>query len=420
MISEVLNYFQLGRRSAWSIDRVKRRQSRLLKNLVAACFRDVPVYRDLWSAAGLRPDDVRDLDDLQKLPVISKQDIRRAGPGCIAGGMWPAKKFLSVATSGSTGIPLEIFYSVDEEMRRRARYEFAVRKVGGKMWHRRLRVGGLRPELAQAWRWLPSSLRPVVFASVDEAPAKASTYRPHMIRGLTSQVELLADRLEEGKQDWKAPRLVVTGGEMLTPFIKQRLERVLKAPVRTIYASWEFGAIAFGCPTSEAFHVVTDDLIVECMDENGPVSPGQAGEIVVTGLTSTLMPFIRYRLGDSVVMGEGTCGCQSVFPTITSLQGRLDDFLVGPGDRLLSPYSVVGPMYANPRIEQYRITQRSRDNVLVEYASDGELPDEDRKKILDVIHSVLPGTTVELKHCEGIDPDSSGKLRKVRSLVERF
>lgn len=420
MISQFWHYLQLDRRWAWPIDRVKHRQSRLLGDLVAACFRDVPFYRELWSAAGLRPDDIRNLDDLQKLPVISKNDVRRAGPGCVAGGQWPAGRFFSVATSGSTGIPLKIVYSVDEELRRRARYEWAVRKVGGKMWYRRLRVGSLRPKLAQSWHWLPSSLRPVVGASIDDAVGIASNYRPHLIRGLTSQVELMAEKVEKGSLDLGALRLVVTGGETLTPFIRKRLERVFKAPVRSIYASWEFGAIAFGCPTSEVFHVVTDDLIVECLDENGPVPVGQSGELVVTGLTSKLMPFIRYRLGDRVVMGEATCECHSVLPTIVSLQGRLDDFLIGPGDRLVSPYSVVGPLYDNPRIEQFRITQHSRRDVLVEYASDDELPDEDRSKVVNVIQSVLPGTTVELRRCESIAADSSGKIRKVRSLVERF
>lgn len=105
------------------------------------------------------------------------------------------------------------------------------------------------------------------------------------------------------------PKLVVVGGETFTDDMRRRVREGFRANVYAAYTSHEFRNIAVDCPATGRYHVCDESVIVELLRDGRPVQVGEAREVVVTGLHSYAMPFIRYPLGDLAVRGPSPCGC---------------------------------------------------------------------------------------------------------------
>ncbi|MFZ0427891.1 MAG: hypothetical protein WAO20_07225 [Acidobacteriota bacterium] len=418
MLTELALYVILTRRRRWSQERVRRRQDRLLQELVRHAFNNVPFYRRRYEAAGVHPEKVRGLDDLSELPVVRKPDIRRLEQEApvLAAGV-DRGKCRSVQTSGSTGIPLTIFFSRLEEARREAAFHRGMVDMIGRFWFRALRIGGIRPTRRRG----PFGLNPRHLirktVTIEEAASAARQFKPHMITGLLSQVQLLALQLQRDGS-WKHPvELVATGGETLLPPVRSLLEQVFRAPVGPYYGSWEFGLIAASCPSGQGYHVCTDDLVVECLKDGRPVAAGEEGEIVLTSLTSRVMPFIRYGIGDIGIPGEGRCPCGHPYARLEDVRGRSDDFLLRADGQTVSPHLASLPLYGLEDLRQFRITQETRRRFRVEYVSDQPLAGSDLENIRRYYAEELMADETILCRVLDIPPDPSGKLRKFISLV---
>jgi len=262
MIRELIEYRSLIRRRSWSTEKKRARQSYLLNKLVVDTYKNVPFYRELYDKARINPQNIVKLSDLNQLPLISKTDLQTASTEALKGGTIP-KQARMVHTSGSTGNPLWIYFSKDEQIRRRVRFEISQNEVGSRFWHRRVQVGGLHNKPRTVWDYFPGWMTPVTRCSVDDAIEVVHRIKPHVIRGLVSQLQLFSMKIHQEGITGIRPELVLTGGEMLTHQTRLFLEETFHCPVRPVYASWEFSGIASWCRLEKGYHLVSDDLIVE-------------------------------------------------------------------------------------------------------------------------------------------------------------
>jgi hypothetical protein len=178
-------------------------------------------------------------------------------------------------------------------------------------------------------------------------------------------VARVAELLGDGG-DGARPRLVVVGGEVLTPLMRQQIRAAFGAPVREWYGSHEFNLLAWECDETGLLHVCDDAVVVEIVRDGRPVTVGQRGEVVVTGLHSFAMPFIRYRLGDVATRGPDRCPCGAPFSTLASIQGRMHDWLVLANGRAVHPYEVLLELYdAFPWCGQYQVVQERVGHVRI-------------------------------------------------------
>ena len=129
-------------------------------------------------------------------------------------------------------------------------------------------------------------------------------YEPDIVGGYPSALAKLTEHLSQHDAELKPPRYVGSGGETLTPDLRQQIEEGFRARVYDSYGANEINLIACECPQTGEMHVMDDTVIVEVLNDGRPVAEGERGEVVVTALHSFAMPFIRYRLEDSVIKGR--------------------------------------------------------------------------------------------------------------------
>lgn len=199
--------------------------------------------------------------------------------------------------------------------------------------------------LRRAWPWQAGRWECLsILLPLPELVARLDAMAPTIVATYPSAAVLLADEARAGRLKCR-PREVWTGGETLTPAMRQYVEQAFDAAVCHSYGASEFLPIAFDCAHG-ALHVNADWVILEAVDESlRPVPPGTPSHtVLLSNLANTAQPLLRYDLGDRVVLPPGRCACGSPWPVV-QVEGRRDDVLHVPGragDRVaLLPLAVV-------------------------------------------------------------------------------
>ncbi len=416
---------------SWTREQILAFQTRRLQALVRHASGRVPYYRRLFEQAGLRRDDIRSLDDLSRIPITSRADLQRLPPGdVLAEGAEPAKSILH-STSGSSGEPLRVLRTYFEENLLKAirlREQFA---LGMRLTDRRASVGlARRPEGLERIRggepfyshlgllrheWVHCLL------PAEEILARLRAIEPDVFGGYGGSIAWIAGSMTEEERARIRPRMIFTGGETLTPQMRQQISQGLGAPVFDSYASHEHNLLASECPRGGRYHATEWNVILEVLRDGRPAGPGEEGEVVATALHSYAMPFIRYRLNDLVTRGETPCSCGAPVSTLSRILGRTVEQFVLPDGKLLHPYALVLPLLAEaPWLRRYQIVQDRADRVLVKIVPLTHPGPEAVAAVARRLAAVLEGQlAVEIELVEVIPPEPNGKYRPYYSLVNR-
>jgi phenylacetate-CoA ligase len=317
---------------------LERHQMRRLRGLARRAARAVPLYAELFASAGVRAEDLRTLADLERLPVIRRDEVDASR--MVETGVDLAR-CVTRRTGGSTGRAMTV-------VTRRADLE--VEALG---WLRTWRRLGLRwtdrqtalkeptdtfHEGRRRWFQRLGLLRVShldLFRPPEELRAAVRALAPDVLRGPPSALEGIAAVSAPGEI---RPRLVFTTGERLSPKARERLRAAFGAPVHDCYGATEAGCIAWRCPSCDLYHVNADQVIVEVVESGRAVPPGETGDVVVTNLFARAMPFLRYALGDRARVERNACPASGAPLAIAELAGRTVEQIVLPDGRLVSPY----------------------------------------------------------------------------------
>lgn len=201
--------------------------------------------------------------------------------------------------------------------------------VGATNGHFASLVSFERLRVLQPWR--ASSVHSCsILQPVAQVLAELQAFAPNTIATYPTAAVMLAEEARQGR--FKASlREVWTGGETLTPAMRQHIERHLGATVRHSYGTSEFLPMGWECPAGH-MHLNTDWLVLEPVDaHHRPVPPGHpSNAVLLTSLVNTVQPLLRYEMGDHVTLMAKPCTCGSAFPVV-QVQGRRDDVLVVRG-----------------------------------------------------------------------------------------
>ncbi len=357
--AEAVRELQLGRLRA------------LLEHAYARC----PFYRDRFDAAGLRPEDVRSLEDLRALPPLEKRDIQDQGGRMIARG-WPLDDLLPNQTGGSTGTPVRFFLSRDRKCSRAAATLRHNRWSGWEPGDKAAVIWGapldrpavgprarLRAALLREPLWLDAAA--LTEGRMEEFHAALRRWRPKVIQAYARSAAVFARFLRARGLDAYRPQAVVTSAEMLEADDRTLLEEVFGCPVFDRYGCREVSVIASECPAHTGLHVNAECLLVELETPEGPAAPGEVGAILVTDLLNRAMPLVRYRIGDLGEFAAGDCPCGRGLPRLAAVHGRSTDFLVGADGRLVSGVFLATYVVAHrPSLGQVQIRQDRAGAVL--------------------------------------------------------
>jgi len=407
-------------------------QNRNLRKIVKYAYDNVPFYHQRLKKMGVKPSDISSVEDLCKLPVVRKDEVRR-NLNSIISKEFEMSNLKMLLTSGSTGEPLRVFISKKEDDFRKAKHLTANIFCGQKPRDRYVTITspshfGEVPRLLRAIGVYDRTFVSV-FNSVDTQISIIQKIEPKILAGYSSSLLLLAKEVEKREIETIKPRFILGGAELIDDFSRQYIEKVFDAPLFDQYAIIELDRIAWQCPAKLQYHIDAHAIIVEFLDEEGEkVSAGEKGEIVCTSLFNRAMPFIRYSVGDIGIPSDEECPCGITLPLMKVIEGRKDSLLLLPDGRLLSPrtFTIAINMFKLSRdIDQFRVIQRKTDLFEVHIKKKNEAIDEKTmenelvKHLKKMFSMNRDDVTFEIEFDDNIPFDKSGKFSAVVSELKK-
>lgn len=417
------------RRLNLKADRLRKYQEKRLRSIVRHAYNHVPFYHEKFRKCGIKPEDIKSLEDLAKIPVVRKEEFRQQPYNRLVSKNISLDKLRKLKTSGSTGRPLEVYISSYEDDWRKAIYMRANIYCGQKPRDKWVVIAGPlhRGDTTKIQQMLGVYSREVI--SIFERPAVQmqliKKLRPDILDGYSSALYLLAKEFEKVGRDGVNPRIVFGNADVIDDFRRSLIEKTFDAPFYDQYGCVEFNRTAWQCTEKIGYHMDVDSVLTQFVDEDGEeVSSGERGSIVQTSLFNYAMPFIRYEVGDVGIPSEEKCPCGVVFPLMKEIEGRKDSFVVLPDGQVLSPrnFTVAMGMFSRyPLIEQFRIVQRKADliEVYLKMGKFGVDSDVVRNELVSHFVEVLglknAGVSFDVRFVDEIPLSKSGKLMAVVS-----
>jgi phenylacetate-CoA ligase len=306
---------------------------------LAHAYANVPHHRAAFDAAGVHPDDLRELADLARFPFTTKADLRESYPF----GMFavPREQVSRVhASSGTTGRPTVVGYTADDVRTWSAVMARSIRAAGGRpgdvvhvAYGYGLFTGGLGAHYgAEA---LGCTVIPVSGGMTERQVMLIQDFRPDVVMVTPSYMLAIVDEMERQGIDPRSTSLKVGifGAEPWTDAMRDELEARLDLHAVDIYGLSEVmgpGVAAECVETKDGLHVWEDHFYPEVVDPvTGRVLPdGEVGELVFTSLTKQAMPVVRYRTRDLTRLLPGTARTMRRMQKVT---GRSDDLMIVRG-----------------------------------------------------------------------------------------
>jgi len=393
---------------------LERRQLALLQELVQASYTQTPAWRCLLQRAQVHPEDIKALQDIERLPVVCKEDLLEFSEDertnhSVAG----ANHAERITTSGSSGKPFEFDVERTYNKWRKAQYLRPYIANGRRPWHRMLRLTSLTEnDSAARTRWGPFPERKMNCTSdVSLQVAELCEHHPALVQGYPSALRCLAFELLARQIETPYVKTVFTDSELLTPDSRVLIERAFGAPVIDIYGSFETDNIAYQCSSESDYHVTSDSVIAEVLDDRRPAMEHD-GDLVVTVLRSHMTPFIRYNLRDRVRLLEAPCGCGRTFPLMKIVAGRSDDLIVHRDGRRESPMSMTYSMLQlSDIIREYQITQNDIGKFTVLLVPGTPVDDAVEQKVIAAIRSHYPDAAVIVQAVQKLSRTPAAKLK---------
>jgi phenylacetate-CoA ligase len=369
----VLFLLQLLRNQWKSPQELKAIQDSKLRQLVRHVYDQVPYYRRVFDAAKVKPQEIRRAEDLSRLPVTSREDLMRLPQEDILAQGCNPDRCRQVQTSGATGIPLMILHRRQDLTRMNLAWGRVYLTHGVKPWHRMAGFTGRRDTPpGKPWYERLGLMRRKMLSTWDDPNewiSELRAWRPQALTGYVLTLKLLAQALQAQRASDVKLSVVFQSSGLLDEVSRRFLRSVFGARVVDIYGSAEGGCIAWECKACSGYHVNSDMLIVELLDDGKygkPVPPGHEGEVVITNLHAYAMPFIRYRQADIGVWAEESPQCGRGFPLMQVIAGRLGDFITLPSGKRLSPHHFFIALDTVEDLIRWRLTQETLHRLHVE------------------------------------------------------
>jgi phenylacetate-CoA ligase len=335
----------------WPLDQLRAYQDQKVRQVIRHAYDTTRFYRELMDGLHLRPDDIRTVADLPKLPVIEKSRVRQAGPGAMLSSAVPARKLRSAPTSGSTGFPITNYWVADTEQREYgfhwARRREGVRRgdsYGSFTGLQLLPADSLRPPF---WRFNWAAHQ-TCYSIFHIAPETIPLYLGQMQRarhvyleGYPSVVAMLGKYILDHGIDWPCPpRAMFTEAEQLLDEHRLWIEQGFKTRVHNQYGMSEMaGSITqYSCGH---MHYDMDYAVIEFLPVG--VEDGYAvAEMICTAFDNPAYPLVRYRIGDLAILPAEPVACDHVAgPVVAGIYGRSAHSLISRDGRRINNISVI-------------------------------------------------------------------------------
>ncbi len=398
-----------------------------LRDLMRHAAEHVPFYRERFRKTGFDPDKAHLPENFQKLPLITKEDIRRDPTRFLAenhrGRTW------RVATGGSTGVPLEVWLDREGRERRGAALKRGYGWAGYRDAEKTALVWGRLRErslLKRTRRALSERLLRIrcynAFSLDPEAMARSArdirAFKPSFVIAYPSALYLLAGFIRQTGRSVPPARSVILGAEKAHPVERELIAEVFGCPVFQTYGCREAGPLAAECEERRGMHIHEENAYLEVIKDGRPAGHGEAGEIVVTDLTNYRMPLIRYKNDDLGVLSSRVCRCGRGLALLEDVQGRTVDMIRTPGGGLIHGEVFSHLVRESAGIRRFQVVQETLERVVVKIVREEGFSRERSGWLKEEMARALgPRMRISIEIVDEIPLTPLGKLRPVVSNV---
>lgn len=309
-----------------------------LKKLLKYVYENVPLYRDKFEAAGVRPEDFKSIEDIKKFPFTTKDDLRAAYPYRMFAV--PLKKIVRIhASSGTTGQVTVVGYTRNDievwsnlMARTLAACGVTEDDIVQNAYGYGLFTGGLGFHYGA--EKIGATVIPMSGGNTRRQVKVMQDFGTTVLTCTPSYALYLAETAEEEGIDLSSLslRIGIFGAEPWTEEMRREIEARLKLRAHDIYGLSEVmgPGVAVECEEKNGLHIFEDHFFVELINpETGEYTgPGEVGELVLTTLTKEGIPVVRYRTKDLVSLNYEPCPCGRHFVRMSKVLGRSDDMLI--------------------------------------------------------------------------------------------
>jgi phenylacetate-CoA ligase len=409
-------------------DELKREQEKHLRAMVKFAYLNAPYYHELFKGLGLAPDDVRTVTDLERLPILTKDIIKRRWEEFKPANL-SSMSYSEQATGGSSGSPL------------RYRLSSRDRFLGAAVLYRGWGYGGYEPGdrmVFLAGSSLDISTKSLLVKKADEAARNlkrlssfdmgeremseyakvVNSFKPRFIRGYASSICFFAQWLMDTHTSVNSPQGVFTTAEKLLPRMRRTIGEAFDCEVYDTYGLNDGGVSAFECPEHSGMHIDTERGLMEIVDNEGQQVDRGEGRILATSLHNLAMPFIRYETGDIGNLAGDPCGCGRGYPLLKEVIGRQQEMLITPEGKHIHGEYFTHIFWEIPHVKEFQIVQKRVDSLIIYIVPEEGFNEKDLERVRSVIRSRSEGWSVQFQCVDSIDRSSAGKYKFVISEIQ--
>ena len=362
----------------------------------------------------------RQVDDLYKIPVTRKTDLRDLPVEDILASDYTVDQCYVTRTSGTTGIPLTVYKDrkaklIDELLKNRVILEY-----GYKVTYKMVNIGAAAfvPEghwLQQLGLFRSKWVSP--FVDVKTQVDEITAYDPQFLRSYPTILEEICKEVIERDVQGLNIRLVVSSGEHLDDHTRTLIHEALGAEVFERCGAREAGNVFNECAQHQGYHTNAELNVVEITRDGKAVALGEAGEVTVTNLENRAMPIIRYSLEDIGVLVGGDCSCGNCAPRMRLTEGRTKDRIWLPDGRRIPATVPIEVLRYIEGLRQFQVIQETRDRIVVQIIPGKGMAKTAPDKIREQLKPILGDIAIEVSEVDSISRGKRGKLRQFISYV---
>ncbi len=330
---------QLKESQHWSAAQMQNYRLSKLKRLVNYAYENVPYYTELFNKNGITPNDIETLEDIKKIPILTKEMARLNQDKLVSKNLHNYKHIKKGKTGGTTGIPLVVYNDPNNRSVTWASYYRWYNWIGLEKEDRVVSLWGARTVTKMPFKtkaiiktidWIQNNKTINSFnISDDNLPRiyqEIMDFNPALIKGYLSAIILIAKYIQKNNLPIN-PNLkaLSSTSETLLPMYRKLVEEVFNVPIYDQYGCGEVSAISYECKEHKGLHINEEHVYVESLNENNADVYNEKGRLIATSLDNYVMPFIRYENGDMTTLLSEKCTCGLNSPLMGNIDGRTID-----------------------------------------------------------------------------------------------
>jgi len=411
----------------WDQREIEYWQLAKLRKIISYAFDNVPGYNFLYKDAGIKPDDITSLSDVNLLPFTTKELLRDNLDDFTAKNI-PLSKLRYVTTGGSTGIPFGFYHTTTNGWMETAFMHSGWERVG---WQLSGKSAVLRGAFIgsddcfwkydRANRLLHLSSYYLTKRTYQKFVGKLEEIQPIYLQAYPSAATIFADLLLDhhdiGRINFD---VILLGSENIYEWQKDKLRQAFpSAKLFSWYGHMEQVILSPWCETEETYHVWPFYGLIEILDKNCKVEVGQIGEIIGTSFWNYATPFIRYRTMDRARYDANLCKqCGRSFMTLNPIEGRLQEMIISASGRYISMTAINFHSNVFDKVRQFQFYQDRPGKVILRVVRKIHFKDDEKVFIYQELKKKL-GSDMELE-IDYVDKITKTRQGKHRFLIQKL